>query len=279
MNINQCLKIKEMIKEADCIIVGAGAGFSVSAGLDYSEETFAKLYPELVSKYKMTDWYTSSFYNFKTEEERWSYWAKHVDYSFIKPKQYQAYKDLFNLIKTKEYFVITTNVDGQFLKGGFSEDKVFQVQGSYGMIQCECACHNKLYDNTKLVEKMLLSDDECKIESNLIPKCPICECNMEMNLRKDNYFVEDENWEISNKKYEEFINKNIDKKMVLLELGVGFNTPGIIRYPFEKLVMNNSNIKLIRINDKYVETVFDINDKVELVKDDCGKILKYITQE
>lgn len=276
MNTEQCLRIKEMINQADCIIVGAGAGLSVSGGLDYSNETFSKLYPEFVSKYGMTDWYTSSFFEFDNEEERWNYWAKHIDYSFIKPKQYEVYKDLFNAIKDKEYFVITTNVDGQFLKGNFDEDRIFEVQGSYGKIQCQNACHNKLYDNTKLVGKMLISSESCRIKSELIPKCPICNGNMEMNLRKDNLFIEDEKWQYSNEKYEEFLNKNINKRLVLLELGVGFNTPGIIRYPFEKLVYNNQNIELIRINDKYIETVVDISDKVELVNDDCAEILKRI---
>lgn len=273
MNTNQCLKINEMINNADCIIVGAGAGLSVSGGLDYSSETFSKLYPELVERYKMTDWYSSSFYDFDTEEKKWSYWSKHINYSFIKPKEYQVYKDLFYLIKDKKYFIITTNVDGQFLKGKYSKNKIFEVQGSYGKIQCQNACHNSLYDNTNIVKEMLLSNDEFNINSELIPKCPVCGGPMDMNLRKDNLFIEDEHWQMSNDRYINFLKENIDKKILLIELGVGFNTPGIIRYPFENLVLNNDNIKLIRINDKFVEPYYNIKNRSLLIKGNCSDIL------
>lgn len=278
MNTNQCLKIKEMLNEADCVIIGAGAGLSASGGLDYSSETFLKLYPELASEYKMTDWYTSSFYEFDTEEEKWSYWAKHIDYSFIKQEQFQVYVDLFNLIKEKEYFVITTNVDGQFLKGNFDKNKIFEVQGSYGKIQCQNACHNTLYDNTKIVAKMLDTNEMFKIKTDLVPKCPLCGKMMEMNLRKDSLFVEDENWTLSNNNFSEFINKNSKKNLLLIELGVGFNTPGIIRYPFENLVSDNKNVKLIRINDKFIDLYRDITEKSVLVKDNCSDVLKKINQ-
>ena len=125
-------KTKRLINEADAIIIGAGAGLSASAGIDYSRESFKNNFPELVNTYGMTDMYTSSFYEFNTEEERWSYWAKHINYSFIAPPPLRAYKELLEIVKDKNYFVITTNVDGQFEKSGFEHDKVFEVQGSYG---------------------------------------------------------------------------------------------------------------------------------------------------
>lgn len=274
MNTNQCLKIKKIISESDCIVVGAGAGFSASGGLDYSPLTFKKLYPELVLKYNMTDWYTSSFYDFDDEAERWCYWAKHVDYSFIKPKQFSVYKDLYNIIKDKDYFIITTNVDGQFLKGNFNKEKIFEVQGSYGKIQCQKACHNKLYDNTEMVLDMLSTSDEYYIKNELVPKCPVCGGNMEMNLRKDNFFVEDETWDISNDRFVNFLKINSNKKILFIELGVGFNTPGIIRYPFENLVSKNKNFKLFRINDMYIDLYKDISDQCILIKGNCSDILK-----
>lgn len=129
MNTKNYLKIKELIKNADAIVIGAGAGLSASAGIDYSKESFKKNFKELISAYGMTDMYTSSFYNFKAEEERWSYWVKHINYSFILPKALDTYKNLFKIVKDKNYFVITTNVDGQFLKSGFDKNKVFEVQG------------------------------------------------------------------------------------------------------------------------------------------------------
>ena len=276
MNTNNYLKIKELIDNADAIIIGAGAGLSSSAGIDYSKESFKKNFPELIKKYGMTDMYTSSFYEFETEEERWSYWAKHINYSFISPPPLQAYKNLLEIVKNKNYFVITTNVDGQFEKSGFDHNKIFEVQGSYGKIQCSVPCNNKLYDDTDLVKKMLLSKDNLKIDSNLIPYCPICHEKMEINIRKDNSFVQDENWYKLNNNYEKFINENKNKKLVLIELGVGFNTPGIIRFPFEKLTYEHNNIKLIRINDKYNEVMYELENKIINIKDDCAKVIEKI---
>lgn len=123
-------KIKELIQDTDAIIIGAGAGLSTSAGINYGEKDFTKLFPELVEKYHMTDMSTSSFYEFKTEEERWSYWAKHINYLYnVEAKT--VYKDLYHLVKDKNYFVITTNVDGQFLKAGFKKDKVFKYKDPF----------------------------------------------------------------------------------------------------------------------------------------------------
>lgn len=276
MNINNYLKIKELIKNADAILIGAGSGLSTSAGIDYSRKSFKNNFPELVRAYGMTDMYTSSFYEFNTEEERWSYWAKHINYSFIAPPPLETYKNLFEIVKGKNYFVITTNVDGQFLKSGFDKNKVFEVQGSYGKMQCSIGCHNKLYDNTKLVSNMLKSKDNLRIDSKLIPKCPVCGRKMEINIRKDAFFVEDDNWNKLNNAYKKFIHDNKYKKLILLELGVGFNTPWIIRFPFEQLAYINDNITLIRINDKYNDMAYELKDRAICIKEDCSIAIKNI---
>lgn len=270
------LKIKKLIRDADAIIIGAGAGLSSSAGIDYSKESFKRLFPELVQAYGMTDMYTSSFYCFDTEEERWSYWSKHINYSFIEPKSLDAYKKLFSLVKDKNYFVITTNVDGQFEKSGFSQNRIFEVQGSYGKMQCKNACHNKLYDDTELVKKMLKCENNLRVDSYLVPKCPVCGGNMEINIRKDENFVEDDCWNKRSKSYEKFINDNIDKKLVLIELGVGFNTPGIIRFPFERLAYNYDSITLIRVNDKDPFVSFEMKENIILINDDCSDFIDNI---
>lgn len=268
-------KIKHIINDADAIIIGAGAGLSTAAGINYGEKNFKEKFPELAQKYGMTDMYTSSFYDFKTEEERWSYWAKHIDYLY-NVNATQTYLNLFKLVQNKNYFVITTNVDGQFLKAGFDKDKVFEVQGSLSKIQCAKACHNKLYNNLKLVSKMLKENKDCKIPSDLVPICPVCHGPMEVNLRKDEYFVEDDYRNNHSKNYEKFINENKNKKLVLLELGVGFNTPSIIRFPFEQMTSNFKNTTLIRINDKYINTTFDLKDKAILINDDCNNVINNI---
>lgn len=183
------------------------------------------------------------------------------------------YKELYELIKSKQYFVITTNVDGQFEKAGFEEDKVFEIQGDYAYLQCENACHNKLYYNYELVKKWLKNTKDCKIPSDLVPKCPVCNGNMDMNLRKDANFVQDVIWYEKAKKYEEFLEKINNKNVLLLEIGVGFNTPGIIRIPFEQMVYNNINTSLIRINKEYAFVNLEINEKVVLFNEDTNKII------
>lgn len=276
MNTNLYLKMKEKIKEADCIVIGAGAGLSTSAGINYGTKDFDKLFPELVKKYGFTDMYTSSFYDFDTEEERWSYWAKHINYLCIEMNATEVYKDLFELVKDKNYFVLTTNVDRQFLKAKFEKEKVFEVQGALTKIQCARACHNKLYDNTQMIREMLKEDKNCKIPTRLVPKCPVCGGNMEVNLRKDNFFVEDDYWYEHEKSFEKFINDNKKKKILFLELGSGFNTPGIIRYPFEELTYKLKDAYLIRVNDKYAFVPNDIKTKALEVQDDIAKVIKEI---
>ncbi len=266
-------KIKKCIDECDAVIIGAGSGLSAAAGINYGKEKFKENFPELVDKYGMTDMYTSSFYDFSSEEERWSYWAKHIDYLYnIEAKK--LYIDLFNLVRYKNYFVITTNVDGQFLKAGFDRKKVFEVQGSLAKIQCAVGCHNKLYDDLDMVKKMRKLDVDCHIPTKLVPYCPVCNGKMEVNLRKDAFFIEDDNWHELNNNYEKFINDNKNKKLLLIELGVGFNTPSIIRFPFEEMCFNFNDTKLIRVNDRYLDMAWEIKDKAIMVNDSCDNFIK-----
>ena len=217
--------------------------------------------------------YTAGFYEFDTEEEKWAYWAKNIYINDIGIKATKLYKDILELIKNKNYFVITTNVDDQFLKAGFDEDKIFATQGSYKYIQCKNACHNKIYDATNLVKEMIEKTKDCKIPSELVPKCPVCGGKMEVNLRIDANFVQDENWYTQNKKYGEFLDNTKDMKVVLLEFGVGFNTPGIIRFPFEQMTYQNKNWHLIRFNKDNCMTFLDIQDKTIEVEDDIKKFI------
>jgi NAD-dependent SIR2 family protein deacetylase len=274
MNTKVYLKIKEKIKEADSIVIGAGAGLSTAAGVNYGTLNFAKNFPELVKTYGFTDMYTSSFYDFNTEEEKWSYFAKHINYLCIGMKATKTYKKLYELVKNKNYFVITTNVDRQFLKSGFNPNKVFEVQGALTKIQCMKACHNKLYDNTNMVKEMLKENMETKIPTELVPKCPVCGGKMEVNLRKDNFFVEDDYWDEHNSLYEKFIYDNKEKKVLFLELGAGFNTPGIIRYPFEELTKNIDNAFLVRVNDKFSNVPNDIKNKSISIQGDINEFIE-----
>lgn len=264
---------KKVIQEADYIIIGAGAGLSTAAGLEYSGENFKKNYKEYKERYNFQDLYSASFYPFETQEEKWAFWAKLIKLNRYNEKPLKLYQELYNIVNKKEYFVITTNVDGQFEKAGFDKDKLFIVQGDYGFLQCEDACHNKLYYNEEMVEKWLKNTKNCKIPSDLVPKCPVCGKNMDMNLRKDANFVQDENWYNQSEKYEDFLNKIKENKVVLLEIGVGFNTPGIIRFPFEQIVYNNLKSTLIRINKDYPQTMLEIDSRAILFDEDTNKII------
>lgn len=215
---------KQAIQNADYIIIGAGSGLSTAAGLEYSGKSFEENYKEYIEKYNFTDLYSASFYNFKTQEEKWAFWAKLIKQNrFNEPLR--LYQELLEAISGKEYFVITTNVDGQFELAGFDKEKIFATQGDYALLQCENACHNKLYNNKEMVEEWLRTTKDFKIPRSLVPKCPVCGSNMEMNLRKDESFVQDENWYKQSEKYQDFLDETKNKNVVLLEIGVGFNTP------------------------------------------------------
>lgn len=268
------LQAKQVIKQADYIIIGAGSGLSTAAGMQYDGEKFEKDFKEFINKYHFKDLYSASFYNFATQEEKWAFFAKMIKLNRYNEKPLKLYEELYKIVKNKEYFVLSTNVDGQFYNSGFDKNKVFEVQGDYGYLQCENACHNKLYNNKELVEKWLQNTKDCKVSSNLVMRCPVCGGNMDMNLRKDANFVQDENWYKMSHKYEEFLEKVKNKNVVLLEIGVGFNTPGIIRFPFEQMVFNNKKTILIRINKDYPLPILKIENKMISFNEDTSKIIK-----
>ena len=239
------------IRNTDCVIIGAGAGASTAAGIQYGGKRFTDNFAEFIKKYGehyMTDMYAAGFYPYPSEEAKWGYWSKHALMNRFDPPALPLYTELYDIVKNKEYFVLTTNVDHQFYKAGFDGKRIFATQGDYGKIQCQKACHPKTYDAKDLFRKMDKARRDCLIPSELVPKCPVCGGNMAMNLRCDNYFVEDEAWHEAADRYADFMEQNKDKKVVLLELGVGFNTPIIIRFPFEKMVRENSSYSLIRMN-------------------------------
>lgn len=240
-----------LIKDSDIILIGAGAGASAAAGLTYSGDRFTDNFGEFIGKYGtmyMTDMYSAGFYPFPSQEAKWGYWSKHSMINRFLPPALPLYKQLFELVKNKDYFVLTTNVDHQFWKAGFDSDRIFATQGDYGEIQCEKGCHRKIYDAEELFRQMDRARQDCLIPSEMIPKCPVCGGNMTMHLRCDQYFVEDENWHEAAGRYVNFLKKTEKQKGVLLELGVGFNTPAIIRFPFESMVRENGNLSLIRLN-------------------------------
>lgn len=269
-------KARIAFKAAKHLVIGAGSGLSTAAGLDYSGKRFHDNFKLFIEKYGFTDLYTSSFYPFKTQEERWAYWSKHISINRYETPATDLYADLLALVQTKNYFVITTNVDGQFEKTNIDKNKLFEVQGNYAYLQCAVGCHNKLYYNELLVTEMLANIDNCKIPSSLVPKCPECGHEMDVNLRKDNYFVQDENWYCSELNYNNFLSLINSEPVVYLELGVGYNTPGIIRFPFESMVYNNPSATLIRINKDNSEGVSENRNSTIAFTEDLKTVLSNI---
>ena len=207
-------EFKNALESAEAVVIGAGAGFSDAAGIKYVGKRFTDNFQDFIKKYNMEDLYTSSFYPFKTQEERWAYWAKHVSLNRFETPATKLYTDLFDLVRDKNYFIITTNVEHQFWKANFPNEKIFATQGDYGYIQCAKGCHNKLYDNDSLVANMISATKDCKIPSSLVPKCPVCGGEKDINVRKDRYFVQGEDWDIAYNNYEKFIENNENKKIV-----------------------------------------------------------------
>lgn len=267
---------KKVIDEADYIIIGAGAGFSAAAGIEYSGKRFDDNFQDFIKKYGVRDMYSATFYPYETQEEKWAHWARHVYVNRYSVGRTKLYEQLLNLVKDKEYFVLTTNVEHQFWINDFEDKRIFATQGDYGLMQCEKACHDKLYSNEELVYEAIEKTDDCKIPSDLVPVCPVCGGNMEINVRKDNFFVEDEKWHEMNQNYSNFL-QSIDenKNIVFMELGVGFNTPGIIRYPFEQMVYNNKNASLIRLNRDYPQAIPENKDKTISFDEEISEIFDY----
>ncbi|MBP9596897.1 MAG: hypothetical protein KBE24_09025 [Fusobacteriaceae bacterium] len=267
-------EFKNALESAEAVVIGAGAGFSDAAGIKYVGKRFTDNFQDFIKKYNMEDLYTSSFYPFKTQEERWAYWAKHVSLNRFETPATKLYTDLFDLVRDKNYFIITTNVEHQFWKANFPNEKIFATQGDYGYIQCAKGCHNKLYDNDSLVANMISATKDCKIPSSLVPKCPVCGGEMDINVRKDRYFVQGEDWDIAYNNYEKFIENNENKKIVFIELGVGYNTPGIIRYPFEQMTNKNDKAVLIRLNKDYPQGPIENKSKTISFTEDMMEVIE-----
>ena len=244
------INLKEIIDKYDTILIGAGAGLSAAAGAKYDGKKFMDNFKYMYDLYGYTDMYSAGFHEFNTLEEKWAYWSKYIYINRYETDALDLYKRLFNLVKDKNYFVITTNVDHQFQKSNFAKDRLFYMQGDFGLFECTNNCKNITYDNKEYIFKMVNNIKDNKIPSSLIPKCPNCGSNLRTNLREDSNFVEDNGWHKAKNRYIDFIRNNKNKKILLLELGVGYLTPVWIKYPFINFTYNNKNALYITINDK-----------------------------
>lgn len=271
--------LAEKISSADAVIIGAGAGLSTSAGFTYSGERFSKYFSDFKEKYGFTDMYYGGFYPYKTLEEYWAYWSRYIYINRYTDAPKTVYTDLLSIVKDKDYFVITTNVDHQFQKAGFDKKRLFYTQGDYGLFQCSKLCCNKTYDNESLVKEMIERQKNMKIPTELIPKCPVCGAPMTMNLRADDTFVQDEGWYAASGRYSDFLRRHKNLNVLYLELGVGGNTPVIIKFPFWRMTAENKNAFYACINFGEAVCPEQIKKQSICLNCDIGEVLSELIQK
>lgn len=239
--LRQIDRLKKTLAAADAVVIGAGAGLSAAAGFDYSGERFQKYFADFAEKYGVTDMYFGGFYPYSTPEEHWAYWSRYIYVNRYMDAPKPVYKELLALVKDKDYFVITTNVDHCFQKAGFDKKRLFYTQGDYGLFQCSEPCCHETFDNEDVIHQMMEQQKDMRVPSDLLPICPHCGRPMTMNLRADDKFVEDEGWHNAAERYENFLRTRENQRILFLELGVGYNTPGIIKLPFWRMTLQNPN--------------------------------------
>lgn len=269
-------RLKNEIENADAIVIGAGAGMSAAAGFSYSGERFEKYFADFRKKYGFSDMYSGGFYPYETLEEYWAWWSRHIYVNRYDIEIGKPYADLLNIVKDKNYFVLTTNVDHQFQLAGFEKKRLFYMQGDYGLWQCSKACHDKTYDNEKIVRQMAAAQRNLKIPSELIPRCPVCGAPMTMNLRCDGSFVQDEGWYAAAGRYEDFIRRQENRHILFLELGVGANTPGIVKFSFWRMTEGNPKAAYVCINLGEACAPREISDRSICIDADIGKVLEQL---
>lgn len=267
-------RLKATLAEADAVVVGAGAGLSASAGLTYSGERFQKNFGDFIEKYGIQDMYSGGFYPFQTPEEYWAWWSRHIMVNRYEKAPKPVYDQLLALVQDKEYFVLTTNVDHQFQLAGFDKKRLFYTQGDYGLFQCSRPCHQQTYDNEEIVRRMVAEQRDMKVPTELIPRCPKCGRPMLPNLRCDDTFVQDEGWYQTAGRYENFLKRHKHGKVVYLELGVGANTPVIIKYPFWKYTAENPDATYVCLNLGEAIAPREIRKRSICVDGDIGTALE-----
>ncbi len=272
--------LKEKINQADALIIGAGSGLSTAAGFTYSGERFRRYFADFEDRYHFHDMYTGGFYPFESLEEYWAYWSRFIHCNrYMDVPHPEIFQNLKKLTENKDYFIITTNVDHLFQKHGFDKERLFYTQGDYGLWQCMTPCHPYTYDNEALVKRMVEEQKDMQIPTALIPRCPICGKPMTMNLRADHTFVEDAGWHRAAKRYEDFLQAHRQGKVVYLELGVGYNTPVIIKYAFWRFVHANKQATYACVNLDPIQIPEQIRHRSIALQTEIGAVLRQLGGE
>ena len=283
-------RLQTVMADAEAVVIGAGAGLSTSAGFVYTGERFRQYFLDFEEKYGFHDMYAGGFFSYQTLEEHWAYWSRFIYVNRYMDAPKPVYNRLYELVKDKDYFVLTTNVDHCFQKAGFDKRRLFYTQGDYGLFQCSDPCHQMTYDNKETIRKMVeaqgyvISENgiltlpegvipRMVIPSELIPYCPRCRKPMSMNLRADNSFVEDEGWHRASERYVDFLSRHQNSKVLFLELAVGYNTPGIIKYSFWRMTHEWKDATYICLNYGEAYAPDEIKKNSVCINGDIGEIL------
>ena len=274
--MEQAARLRRALDSADAVLIGAGSGLSTAAGLTYTGERFERYFGDFIAKYHIPDMYAGGFYPFETLEEYWAWWSRHIFYNRYVDAPLPVYRDLLALVRGRDYFVLTTNVDHQFQRAGFDKKRLFYTQGDYGLWQCMQPCHNKTYDNEQTVRRMIEQQRDMRVPTELVPHCPVCGRPMTMNLRADDTFVEDEGWHAAAGRYADFLRRHEGLRVVFLELGVGGNTPGIIKYPFWRMTRDNPQATYVCINAGEAFAPHEISKQSLCIQGDIGEVLQRI---
>ena len=270
-------RLQAALRDCDAVVIGAGAGLSTAAGFTYNGERFKKYFSDFAAKYDIQDMYSGGFYPFATPEEHWAYWSRYIYINRYMDAPKPIYDDLLKLVADKDYFVITTNVDHCFQKAGFDKRRLFYTQGDYGLFQCSEPCCQETFDNESVIRQMIEQQKDMKIPTELLPTCPHCGKPMTMNLRCDDTFVEDDGWHRAAERYENFLRTRAGGKILFLELGVGYNTPIIIKYPFWQMTAKNPNATYVCINQGQAVCPQEIERQSVCIHADIGQVLQSLS--
>ena len=270
-------RLKAALQDCDAVVIGAGAGLSTAAGFTYTGERFEQHFSDFSQKYGIQDMYSGGFYPFPTMEEFWAYWSRYIYINRYMDAPKPVYDDLLKLVQDKDYFVITTNVDHCFQKAGFDKKRLFYTQGDYGLFQCSEPCCQETFDNEEVIREMVKRQEDMKIPTELLPTCPHCGKPLTMNLRSDDTFVEDKGWHRAAERYENFFRTRAGQKILFLELGVGYNTPVIIKYPFWQMTAKNPNATYICINQGQAVCPQEIELQSVCINADIGQVLQSLS--
>ena len=285
------LRLQSALREADAVVIGAGSGLSTAAGYTYEGERFERYFRDFNREYGITDMYSGGFYPFQTPEESWAWWSRNIWVNRYAPIPSELYTQLLAIVRDRDYFVLTTNVDHCFQRAGFDKRRLFYTQGDYGLWQCSGPCHQKTYDNEETVRNMLLAQGfvigedknlavpdwneiRMAVPKELIPRCERCGRPMTMNLRVDDSFVEDVGWQRASERYYSFLQRHEGMKLLFWEIGVGYNTPVIIKYPFWRMTAQNSKATYVCMSRTRADCPVEIRERSICLTGNANELLE-----